>query len=72
MWQAAEREPPKLRVFMRLLLLTATRVSEAADISVGEVVADGTIWVIPASRTKNGREHVVPLDDFAQRELRLV
>jgi integrase len=71
-WQAAEREPPKLRVFMRLLLLTATRVSETADISVGEMVADGTIWVIPASRTKNGREHVVPLNDLAQRELRLV
>jgi integrase len=71
-WQAAEREPPKLRAFMRLLLLTATRVSEVADIGVGEVVAGGTIWVIPASRTKNGREHVVPLDNLAQRELRLV
>lgn len=71
-WHAAEREPPKLRAFMRLLLLTAARVSEVADIGVGEVAADGTIWVIPASRTKNGHEHVVPLDGLARRELRLV
>jgi integrase len=71
-WRAAEAEPAKLRVFTRLLLLTACRVSEVANMAVGEVVAGGTIWVIPASRTKNGREHVVPLDDLAQRELRLV
>ncbi|MBX6746824.1 MAG: tyrosine-type recombinase/integrase [Acetobacteraceae bacterium] len=71
-WEAAEREPPKLRAFTRLLLLTATRVSEVANIAVGEVVADGTIWVIPAERTKNRREHVVPLCDLARHELRLV
>jgi integrase len=71
-WKAAEREPPKLRAFTRLLILTATRVSEVADISVGEIVADGTIWVIPASRTKNGREHIVPLCPLAQHELHLV
>lgn len=71
-WKAAEAEPVKLRVFIRLLLLTACRVSEVADMAVGEVVASGTIWVIPASRTKNGREHVVPLGPLAQQELQLV
>jgi integrase len=71
-WKASEREPVKLRAFTRLLILTACRVSEVADMAVGEIVANGTIWVIPASRTKNGREHVVPLDRLAQHELRLV
>lgn len=71
-WKAAEREPTKLRAFIRLLILTACRVSEVADIALGEVVANGTVWVIPASRTKNKREHIVPLGELAQRELRLV
>jgi len=71
-WRAAEREPPKLRVFTRLLILTACRVSEVADMATGEVVADGSIWVIPAERVKNRREHIVPLDELAQIELRLV
>lgn len=71
-WKAAEREPPKLRAFTRLLILTACRVSEVADIAVGEVVADGTIWVIPAERVKNSREHIVPLGALAQVELKLV
>lgn len=71
-WEAAEREPPKLRAFVRLLLLTATRLSETADIAFEEVVSDCSIWVIPAERVKNRREHLVPLCDLARRELRLV
>lgn len=71
-WHAAEREPPKLRAFTRLLILTACRVSEVADMAVSEVVADGAIWVIPADRTKNGREHILPLGEQARAEIRLV
>lgn len=71
-WHAAEREPPKLRAFTRLLILTACRVSEVADIAVGEIVANHTIWLIPADRVKNGREHVVPLGELARREIALV
>jgi integrase len=71
-WEAAEREPPKLRAFVRLLLLTATRLSETADIALGEIVSDRSIWVIPAGRVKNKREHIVPLCDLARHELRLV
>lgn len=40
--------------------------------AVGELVASRTIWVIPAARTKNGREHVIPLGSLAQQELQLV
>jgi len=71
-WRAAEREPVKLRAFTRILILTACRVSEVADIGTGEVVADGAIWVIPGDRVKNGCEHIVPLETLAQAELKLV
>ena len=71
-WRAAEREPPRLRVFTRLLILTACRVSEVADVCVGEIVADGAIWVIPGERVKNSRAHVVPLEGLAQHEVRLI
>lgn len=72
LWTAAEREPPKLRAFTRLLLLTACRVSEVADIAADEVTEDMAMWIIPAVRTKNRREHLVPLCDLARRELHLV
>ncbi len=55
-----------------MLILTACRVSEVADISVGEVVADGTIWVIPGERVKNSHEHIVALEVLAHAELNLV
>lgn len=71
-WRAAEKEPPKLRVFIRLLILTACRVSEVADIRIDEVVAEGAIWVIPGARVKNSHEHIVPFDRLARQELHLV
>jgi integrase len=71
-WEASERESPKLRAFVRLLLLTATRLSETADISAAEISADRAIWIIPGARTKNHHEHLVPLGLLAQRELRMV
>ena len=71
-WRAAEQEPPKLRVFIRLLILTACRVSEVADIRINEIVANGSIWVIPGERVKNSREHIVPFEGLAQAELGLI
>lgn len=71
-WKAAEREPVKLRAFTRLLILSACRVSEVADIGIHEITDDMTTWIIPAVRTKNQREHLVPLCDLARHELRLV
>jgi integrase len=44
---------------VRLLALTALRADEIASLRWSEVVGDQI--VLPASRTKNSREHVVPL-----------
>ena len=49
---------------VRLLMLTGQRADEIASLSWPEVV-DGSI-VLPATRTKNSREHVVPLAPAAR------
>jgi integrase len=55
---------------LRLALLTAARVSEVAGISRGELehISDPgkAAWIIPGSRTKNGREHLIPLSPLAR------
>lgn len=51
---------------IRLLLLTGARLREVAEMSRREISADGTVWTLPAARSKNGEEHVVPLADEAR------
>jgi integrase len=45
--------------YVRFLLLTAVRRTEAARMTRAEIV--GGVWTIPAHRMKGGVEHVVPL-----------
>ena len=49
--------------FFRLALLTGQRREEIAEMRLSELELDGTapIWTLPPARTKNGREHVIPL-----------
>jgi integrase len=47
----------------RLLMLTAQRREEVAQISYQEIERD--TWVIPKNRTKNKKEHIVPLSQQA-------
>ena len=51
--------------FVRLLLLTAVRRSEAARMTWSEVDLDNVLWVIPAHRTKSSAPHEVPLSGMA-------
>ena len=60
LWRATEDIYPA-GPFARLLLLTAVRRSEAAHMMWCEVDLDDALWVIPASRTKSGVPHEVPL-----------
>jgi integrase len=54
---------------MRLQLLTGARPSEAAEIDLRELKvlddADSASWIIPGARTKNKRQHLVPLSPMA-------
>ena len=49
----------------KLLLLTGARRDEIAAGTWAEIALDAKTWTIPASRTKNGEEHEIPLSDTA-------
>jgi integrase len=66
-------KPPAIRrtgLALRLTLLTGARISEIAGISRAELErlgdASRAAWIIPGTRTKNGRDHLVPLSALAQ------
>jgi integrase len=50
---------------VKLLLLTAARRDEVAQMEWREVDLDRAMWTLPASRSKNRREHTIPLSDMA-------
>jgi integrase len=50
---------------VQLLILTAQRRDEVGAIARGELDLAGRKWTIPSARTKNGREHEIPLSDPA-------
>jgi len=64
LWRATEGIYPA-GPFARFLFLTAVRRSEAAHMTWGEVNLDDALWIIPASRTKSGVPHEVPLPPMA-------
>lgn len=50
---------------LELTVLTAVRSGEARGARWEEIDLDGKLWTIPATRTKSGREHRVPLSPAA-------
>lgn len=50
-------------IALQWLILTATRTSETLKAQWEEIDPEAHTWTIPASRTKTGREHRVPLTD---------
>jgi integrase len=65
-WKALEtaKVPACYPAFVKMLLLTATRRNEAADMQAAEIESD--VWTIPAERYKSKRDHVVPLTTQAR------
>ena len=64
-WLAADRIGYPFGPFVQLLLLTAQRRDEVARMTWSEV-GEGGLWLLPAPRTKNSREHLVPLPSVAR------
>lgn len=60
LWTASH-ECSSLGPMYRVLLLTAQRRGEVAGIRWQELNLDKAEWLVPGSRTKNGREHLVHL-----------
>lgn len=66
MWFVASSRTDPYANMLRLILLTATRLREASDANRSERSKDGKDWIIPASRYKTKRDHVIPLSRDAR------
>jgi integrase len=66
-WRALERSPPDdhYSVILKLLLLTGARRDEVGALRWDEVDLDDATITLPPARTKNRREHVIPLSQPA-------
>ena len=68
------RQEPRLTLPMalalKLLVVTAQRRGELMGAKWAEFNLEGKLWTIPGSRTKNGKEHTVPLSELATAMLR--
>lgn len=62
-WEATDALGYPFQPIFRLLLLTGQRRNEVAEMTWQEIDLDRCIWTLPASRTKNSREHSVPLSE---------
>jgi integrase len=62
----ASRGEAPLRAIVRLLMLTGQRREEVAGMTWAELSEDLATWTIPATRTKNGTPHLVPLSQPAR------
>jgi integrase len=69
LWAATAAGAPRIetstRLALRLLLLTGARATEVCGASWDEINTETTDWAIPGKRTKNGREHRIPLSNPA-------
>jgi integrase len=62
-WKAAESTPGPFGAFVKFLLLTGARRSEAAEMTWSEV--SGTDWTLPAARNKVDQDLIRPLSAAA-------
>jgi integrase len=61
-WNGCEGEFGRI---VRLLMLTGQRRTEVCCMGWAEIDLDRRLWVLPGARTKNGREHRLPLSPAA-------
>jgi integrase len=64
LWFACEHEGA-LGQAIRMLALTGARRNEVGHMRWQEIDEDRRLWMLPAGRTKNAREHAMPLSSQA-------
>jgi integrase len=69
-WRACPKSD--FGAIIRLLMLTACRREEIAQLRWAEVDLNTKLITLPAARTKNGVEHVLPLSDTAMEVLQAI
>ena len=67
-WQALDDD--QYGAVVKLLLLTGQRKSEIAKLRWSEIDFDRNVIALPASRTKNGRPHEIPMSETVQQLLK--
>lgn len=68
-WLATEAEPNPIAKLVQLALLTGQRRGEIAGMRWDELHLSDGYWAIPGARTKNGKDHIVPLSFLAKEVL---
>ncbi len=71
-WETVEEEPRDIAALFRLLLLTGQWRGEMVGMRWLEIDLQSGWWELPASRTKNGRLHRVPIVGRALEIVRLL
>ena len=69
-WTATQTLDHPLMQAIRVLLLTGQRRDEVGAMSWEEVDLAAMTWTLPASRSKNGKAHVVPITPSVLAEMR--
>lgn len=67
-WRASLRLSYPFGPIVRLLMITGQRREEVTGLQWGELHRDNAEWLMPGSRSKNGRAHTVPLSPLAVTE----
>jgi integrase len=65
-WLAADQLPYPHGPVVKMLLLCGQRLNEVGGMCRSELNADASLWSIPPQRTKNWREHSLPLPMLAR------
>jgi integrase len=60
-WRCSNSLGSPFGPIVRSLILTAQRRDEVGGLVWDELDLDGALWTLPAVRSKNGREHTIPL-----------
>lgn len=65
-WLATQAEPNPIAKLVQLAMLTGQRRGEIAGMRWDELQLNNGYWAIPGTRTKNGKDHIVPLSFLAK------
>jgi len=71
-WLAAGETPYPFGAFVQLLILTLARRNEVSEMMKRELDLAAALWTLPSARTKNSKEHLVPLSGAAMDILRRI
>lgn len=66
LWLATEAEPNVIAKFIQVALVTGQRRGEIASMRWDELHMEDGYWEVPGARTKNGKDHIVPLSFLAK------